>query len=99
MRYWGVVFNANYTTNGTGVVSTYAIQELRQLGFNATFLKDYNATNIMNDLKQGNKIVYMRGIEGYNSEGGHGWVFDGYIFKRKICIATGVGAAPVMVIS
>jgi hypothetical protein len=91
MRYWGVTFNAEYTSGGTDVNSDFAISQMRFLGYNATELTDYNATNVMNDLKKGNRIVYMRGNGRYYHVGfvfrkyvdGHGWVVDGYIHSIK----------------
>ena len=91
MRFWGVTFNAEYTSDGTSVDSDDAISQMRFLGYNATELTDYNATNVMYDLKEGNRIVYMRGNGRYYHVGvffrkyvdGHGWVVDGYIHSIK----------------
>lgn len=87
MRFWGVVFDAEYTSTGTSVDSDNAISKMRDLGYNATKLGDYNATNVIEDLKKGNRIVFMRGNARYYHVGfvfrkyvdGHAWVVDGYI--------------------
>ena len=91
MRFWGVAFDAEYTSDGTGVNSDNAISKIRELGFNATKLTDYNADNVLNDLKKGDRIIYMRGNDDYHYNliffktytGGHAWVVDGYIHSRK----------------
>ena len=91
MRYWGVMFNAKYESGGTNVEANYAINKLRELGYNATELTAYDATNVMNDLKKGNRIVYMAGCGRYyhiwffkrKYVDGHAWVVDGYIHSIK----------------
>lgn len=91
MRFWGIAFDAEYKDGGTSVNSEDAISKMRSMGYNATKLSDYNDTNVMNDLKRGDRIVFMRGNGRYYHVGfvfrkyvdGHGWVVDGYIFSRK----------------
>lgn len=91
MRFWGVAFDAEYGSDGTGVDSDDAISKMRELGYNATGLTDYDATNVMNDLKAGDRIVFMRGNARYYHVGfvfrkyvdGHAWVVDGYIHSIK----------------
>lgn len=91
MRFWGIAFDADYSSGGTSVDSEDAISKMREFGYNATNLTDYNATDVMNDLKAGNRIIYMRGNARYYHVGfvfrkyvdGHGWVIDGYINSRK----------------
>ena len=87
MCYWGAMFNAKYESDGTSVDGEYAINKMRELGYNATERVDYNATNVMNDLKKGNRIVFMEGSGRYyhiwffkrKYVDGHAWVVDGYI--------------------
>lgn len=91
MRFWGVAFNADYHERNTGVDSDYAMSKMREYGFNATDLVDYDAANVINCLKSGNKIIYMRGNARYYHVGfffrqyvdGHAWVVDGYIDSIK----------------
>lgn len=64
---------------------------MQEFGYNVTGLTDYNATDVINDLKQGNRIIYMRGNARYYHVAfvfrkyvdGHGWVVDGYIDTIK----------------
>lgn len=91
MRYWGVMFNAEYGAGDTFVSEGYAIKKMKELGYNATGMSDYNAINVMNDLKKGNRIIYMEGSGRYyhiyifkrKYVDGHAWVVDGYIHSRK----------------
>ena len=91
MRYWGVVFDAEYSSDATSVNSDNAISKMRELGYNATELTDYEATNVMNDLKKGDRIIFMRGNARYyhvffvfrKYVDGHAWVVDGYINSCK----------------
>lgn len=91
MRFWGLAFNADYGEGGTSVDSDDAISTMQEFGYNVTGLTDYNATDVINDLKQGNRIIYMRGNARYYHVGfvfrkyvdGHGWVVDGYIDTIK----------------
>lgn len=87
MRFLGVAFDAEYGEGGTSVDSNEAIDVLRNYGLTISGLSDYNPTQIVNDLRSGNKIVYMRGNARYyhilffirKYVDGHGWVVDGYI--------------------
>ena len=87
MRFWGVTFEAEYSSGGTSVNGDDAIDKLRWYGYNATKLGDYNATNVINDLKKGNSIIFMIGHARYyhvwlvvrKYVDGHAWVVDGYI--------------------
>jgi hypothetical protein len=91
MRYWGINFDADYQEANTSVDSESAINKMIKLGFNATKLSDYDIDKVVDDLKSGNKIVYMRGNARYYHVGfvfrkyvdGHGWVVDGYIDSVK----------------
>ena len=91
MRFWGIVFNAEYDSSGTSVDSEYAISQLQEIGLNATSLSDYNGKDVISQLKKGNRIVYMRGNGRYYHVGfvfrkyvdGHAWVVDGYIRSIK----------------
>jgi len=91
MRFWGIVFDAEYKPNGTPVNSEYAISQLQYYGINATSLSDYNGTDVINQLRKGNRIIYMRGEGRYYHVGfifrryvdGHAWVVDGYIHSVK----------------
>lgn len=96
MRFWGLAFDADYDDGGTSVDSDYAISKMRDFGYNVTGLNEYDAVNVINDLKQGNRIIYMRGNGRYYHVGlifrkyvdGHGWVVDGYIDTIKNNIET-----------
>lgn len=87
MRFWGVVFDAEYNSDGTSADSEYAISQMQEIGFNATSLSDYNCANVIVELNKGNRIIYMRGNGRYYHVGlvfrkyiaGHAWVVDGYI--------------------
>ncbi|MBE6263685.1 MAG: hypothetical protein E7104_07005 [Prevotella sp.] len=91
MLYLGCLFEAKYKSGGTDIDSERAVSRMRDFGCNISGLTDYDAINVMNDLKKGNRIVYMRGNARYYHVGfvfrkyvdGHGWVVDGYIFSRK----------------
>lgn len=91
MRYWGIQFGAEYKSGETTVDSEEAISKFQQLGFNATPLCDYNAKDVISDLKKGGRIVFMRGNGRYYHEwfffrkyvDGHAWVVDGYIHSVK----------------
>ena len=82
MRFWGVEFNANYGLNGTGVNSNIVIPKLWDNDIDATILRNYNAEDVIEDLKEGNNIVYMCGNDGISNTG-HAWVVDGYIHRKK----------------
>jgi hypothetical protein len=91
MRLWGLIFEADYQKTQTSVNSESAINKMIDLGYNATKLTNYNIDKVIDDLKSGNKIVYMRGNARYYHVGlvfrkyvdGHGWVVDGYIDSVK----------------
>lgn len=91
MRFWGIVFNAEYDSSGTSVDSEYAISQLQEIGLNATSLSDYNGKDVISQLKKGNRIIYMCGNGRYYHVGlvfrkyvdGHAWVVDGYIHSIK----------------
>ena len=92
MRFWGVTFNAKYSSGGTSADTGDAVNKMRKnLGFNATGLSDYKIDNVIKDLKCGNKIILMRGHGRYYHVGlvfrkyvdGHAWVVDGYIDQVK----------------
>jgi hypothetical protein len=91
MRFWGLAFDADYDDESTGVDSDDAMSKMRDFGYNVTGLTDYDAVNVINDLRQGNRIIYMRGDGRYYHVGlifrkyvdGHGWVVDGYIDTIK----------------
>ena len=52
MRFWGIVFNAEYDSSGTSVDSEYAISQLQEIGLNATSLSDYNGKDVISQLKK-----------------------------------------------
>ena len=87
MRYWGLAFQADYSADGTGVDSDDAIKLMKNDGFSISGLHDYNSGDVIDDLKAGNRIVFMRGNGRYYHVGfvfrkyvdGHAWVADGYI--------------------
>ena len=92
MRFWGVTFDAKYSSGGTSADTGDAVNKMRKdFGFNATGLTDYNIDNVIKDLKCGNKIILMRGNGRYYHVGlvfrkyvdGHAWVVDGYIDQVK----------------
>ena len=91
MRYWGLAFQADYSDGGTHVDSDYAINLLKNDGFSISGLHDYNSGDVIDDLKAGNRIVFMRGSSRYYHVGfvfrhyvdGHAWVVDGYIDEVK----------------
>lgn len=91
MRYLGGIFKAEYKSDATSVNPKNAVSVLSDLNYNISGLTDYDAVNVMNDLKKGNRIVFMSGFGRYYHVGfvfrkyvdGHGWVVDGYIFSRK----------------
>ena len=87
MRSLGLAFGAEYESGGTGVDSDDAIEYMQNVGYNVSDLDDYDVNNVVNNLKNSNKIVYMRGNARYYHVGfvfrkyvdGHAWVVDGYI--------------------
>lgn len=91
MRFWGIAFDADYESGGTSVDSEYAISVLQDLGYNATDLTDYNISNVISELKTGDRVLFMRGNARYYHVGfvfrkyvdGHAWVVDGYIDSVK----------------
>lgn len=91
MRSLGLAFGAEYESGGTGVDSDDAIEYMQNVGHNVSDLDDYDVDNVVNNLKSGNKIVYMRGNARYYHVGfvfrkyvdGHAWVVDGYIDQVK----------------
>lgn len=90
MRFWGLAFHAEYSEKGTGADSEDAIETLCDYGFNVSPLKDFDATDVINELRKGNRIIYMKGSERYYHTffvirqyvGGHAWVVDGYIHQE-----------------
>lgn len=92
MRFWGITFEAEYSSTSTSADSGDAVEKMRKnFGFNVTGLSDYNIDNVIKDLKCGNKIILMRGNGRYyhvalvvrNYVDGHAWVVDGYIDQVK----------------
>ncbi|WP_036879844.1 C10 family peptidase [Xylanibacter oryzae] len=92
MRFWGGVFDANYTNGGTSADTGDAIYKMRRFyGFDISGLNDYDIDNVISDLKKGNRIILMRGDGRYYHVGfvfkqyvdGHAWVIDGYINQVK----------------
>ena len=91
MRSLGLAFGAEYESGGTGVDSDDAIEYMQNVGYNVSDLDDYDVNNVVNNLKCGNKIVYMNGYARYYHVGffirkyvdGHAWVVDGYIDEVK----------------
>ena len=87
MRFLGVAFNADYSSDGTSVDSGDAIDAMRNFGHNVSNLTDYDAINVVETLSQGNRIIFMRGNARYYHVAfvfrryvdGHAWVVDGYI--------------------
>ena len=90
MRFWGLAFHAEYSEEGTGANSEDAIETLCDYGFNVSPLKDFDATDVINELRKGNRIIYMRGNDHYYHTlfvirqyvGGHAWIVDGYIHQE-----------------
>lgn len=92
MRFWGINFNAEYSSNSTSADTGDAVDKMRDnFGFNVTGLSDYNIDNVIKDLKSGHKIIIMRGNARYYHVAfvvrkyvdGHAWVVDGYIDQVK----------------
>lgn len=92
MRFWGITFEAEYSSTSTSADSGDAVEKMRKnFGFNVTGLSDYNIDNVITDLKCGNKIILMRGNGRYYHVAlvvrqyvdGHAWVVDGYIDQVK----------------
>lgn len=92
MRFWGVTFEAKYNSNSTSANTGDAVKKMRNgFGFNVSGLSDYNIDNVIKDLKNGNKIILMRGNGRYYHVAfvvrkyvdGHAWVVDGYIDQVK----------------
>lgn len=90
-RYLGVCFGAEYNKNSTSVDKDEPIKWFNnRANLNATKLKSYNETAIINAIKAGNP-VYARGNSGRKKflgitvgyTGGHAWVYDGYISATK----------------
>ncbi len=87
MRFWGVAFDADYSSDGTGADSEEAMEKLSDFGFNVSSLNEFNSTDVINELRKGDRIIYMSGSERYYHEffvirhyvGGHAWVVDGFI--------------------
>lgn len=91
MRSLGLAFGAEYESGETGVDSDDAIEYMQNVGHLVSDLDDYDVNCVVNNLKSGNKIVYMRGNARYYHVGfvfrkyvdGHAWVVDGYINEVK----------------
>lgn len=92
MRFWGITFNAEYSSTSTSADTGDAVEKMRKnFGFNVIGLSGYNIDNVIKDLKCGNKIILMRGNGRYyhvafvirNYVDGHAWVVDGYIDQVK----------------
>ena len=91
MRYWGLAFQADYSADGTGVDPDNAISLMKNDGFSISGLHDYNSGDVIDDLKAGNRIIFMCGYSRYYHVGfvfrhyvdGHAWVVDGYIDEVK----------------
>ena len=90
-RYLGVCFGAKYNSNSTSVDKDEPIKWFnKRANLNATSLKSFNESAIINAIKAGNP-VYARGNSGrkkflgitYSYTGGHAWVYDGYISATK----------------
>ena len=86
-QFWNLYLDAE----GTSVEVDNAIPKLQEIGINATSLGDYDANEVIKDLKKGDRIIYMRGNARYYHVGfifrryvdGHAWVVDGYIHSVK----------------
>ena len=91
MRALGLAFHADYADGETGADSDDAVEAMRNMWLDVDELNDYDISNVINDLKAGNKILYMRGNARYYLVGfvfrkyvdGHAWVVDGYIDEVK----------------
>ncbi len=91
-RYLGNSFGADYNSDGsTGVKENKPIDWFNKWsGLKATKLKEYNESQIISAIKNGNP-VYARGNSGRKKflgitikyTGGHAWVYDGYILATK----------------
>ena len=92
-RYLGIAFGAKYNSDG----STSVGEEDKPIdwfnkwgGLKASKLKEYNESQIITSIKNGNP-VYGRGNSGRKKflgitvkyKGGHAWVYDGYISATK----------------
>ena len=96
MRFWGTAFGAKYKSDRTSIDTEKAVNTMRNnFNINVTKLADYNADNVINDLKK-NKIILMRGADHsrhiifvFNEYyGRHAWVVDGYIDRLYYGVST-----------
>lgn len=100
IRYLGKKLDADYTPGdpnknllgaSTGADSDDAIEYLQDIGVNATDLRDYKASDAVEQLLTKNCILYMRGNTDRASllgltlwyKNGHAWIADGAIHKRQ----------------
>lgn len=92
-RYLGIAFGAKYNSDGsTSVGEDKPIIDWfnKWGGLKASKLKEYNESQIITSIKNGNP-VYGRGNSGRKKflgitvkyKGGHAWVYDGYISATK----------------
>lgn len=91
-RYLGIAFGAKYNNDGsTSVGEDKPIDWFNKWGgLKASKLKEYNESQIITSIKNGNP-VYGRGNSGRKKflgitvkyKGGHAWVYDGYISATK----------------
>ena len=91
-RYLGIAFGAKYNSDGsTSVGEDKPIDWFNKWGgLKASKLKEYNESQIITSIKNGNP-VYGRGNSGRKKflgitvkyKGGHAWVYDGYISATK----------------
>ena len=91
-RYLGIAFGAKYNRDGsTSVGEDKPIDWFNKWGgLKASKLKEYNESQIITSIKNGNP-VYGRGNSGRKKflgitvkyKGGHAWVYDGYISATK----------------
>lgn len=91
-RYFGIAFGAKYNSDGsTSVGEDKPIDWFNKWGgLKASKLKEYNESQIITSIKNGNP-VYGRGNSGRKKflgitvkyKDGHAWVYDGYISATK----------------
>lgn len=93
-RQLGEMNHSSYNSDGTGTTSEYIIPTFNILGYSYGNWSSYTGTSARNELNNGH-VFLMLGTA--TPEGGHGWVFDGYMKKTDVhyeMINSGYGWVP-----
>ena len=90
----GFHIDAEYSCGETGAVSQYAVNFLKNRGYSGGTKENYSQTPVINSLNS-NRPVFARGNcykttigNTITYSGGHAWIMDGYLRRKRSVTAT-----------